>query len=389
MKLLPSAFIAVLALGTLAFSIGDWGSMGSYQQRVVLPANEVHEGWYFAGGNQVSILGTVNGDAYVAGGVVEVQGTINGELIVAGGQVSVSGTVTDRIYAAGASVRITGKTGKSVTAAGGTIILGKDATVGENLLVAGGNIQIDGTVGREARIAGDEIDLAGSVKGNMNVEAKRFTTFKGALVGGNLTVAGDSAMMTVEPGVVTGQVRFDYRKGEAPSYILGMKQGSFWFQVFMSLTLFATALALSFLLPGHLTSPGSLLMNQPGQSVIWGFIMLIVTPVIAVILCITIVGIPLGILLFLLYLWILYTSQMVIGVAVGSRLLGLEGKKGWRLFGVVALGLLIVQILMFIPFVRILVIVLGLIAGSGSLAIAAKQVIVSARLRGSLTPVSQ
>ncbi len=151
-----------------------------------------------------------------------------------------------------------------------------------------------------------------------------------------------------------------------------MEKGAFWFQVIFALTLFATALALSFLLPGHLTSPGSVLMKNPGLSVIWGFIMLIITPVIALILCLTVIGIPLGLFLFLLYLWLLYTSQLVIGIAVGSRIVGLEGKRGWSLFGVVALGLLIVQILMFIPVVKILLVVAGLIVGVGALVIAAK-----------------
>ena len=41
------------------------------QRRVLLPAGEVHEGWYFAAGERVVIQGTVNGDAYVAGGNVQ------------------------------------------------------------------------------------------------------------------------------------------------------------------------------------------------------------------------------------------------------------------------------------------------------------------------------
>ncbi len=373
MKTPAILFIVIIAIGALAFSLGTGGAEQSTQKRIVLPAGAVHEGWYFAGANQVSLQGTVNGDVYVAGGLVEVEGTINGQLVVAGGEVNVSGTVTDRIIAAGATVRITGKTGKSITAAGGSVIIGKDATVGENLLAAGGNIQVNGTVEHEARIMGRDVELTGTIKGNLDFEGDRFKTFQGAHVGGNLSVlTDDTAKVSVEPGTVTGNTRVDFRKGEAPTYILGMQKGFFWFQVFFSLTLFATALVLSFLLPGHLTSPGSILLEQPGQSVLWGFVVLIMTPVLALILCITVVGIPVGVFLFLLYLWVLYASQMVIGIALGSRLFGLEGKKGWSLFGAVALGLLIVQIFMFIPIVRVLLVLAGLLVGVGALALAAK-----------------
>ncbi len=364
----------------LGFTFGDWGSMRPGQQRVILPAGEVHEGWYFATGSQVTILGTVNGDAYIAGGVVDIPGTINGQLVVAGGQVNVSGTVTDRIFGGGGTVRITGKTGKSIIAAGGTVVIGKDATVGDNLLAAGGGIQIDGTVDREARVAGGDVEVTGAVKGNLDVQADRFRTFKGSFIGGNLSVGtGDTTKIFVEPGTVVGAIHIDFRKGEAPTYILGMRTVSFWFQVIFAMTLFATALALAFLLPGHLTSPGSMLMNKPGQSVVWGFIGLIMTPVIALILCITLIGIPLGLFLFLLYLWFLYTSQMVLGIFVGAKIFGMDGKRGWSLFGVVALGLLIVQVLMLIPYVRMLLVLAGLILGVGALMLATKALLVTGR----------
>ncbi len=377
----------IIALGTIACTFGGWDSMGRDRRRVVLPSAEVHEGWYFASGDQVSILGTINGDAYIAGGVVDVQGTINGQLVVAGGQVTVGGTVTDRIFAGGGSVRVTGKVGKSIVMAGGTVVLGKDATVGDNLLAAGGNVEIDGTVEREARLAGGEIDLTGSVKGNMDVAVDRFHTFKGALVGGNLSItARDTANVGVEPGTVVGSVHMGLSKAEAPTYILGMRSGVFWVQVFLSLTLFATALVLAFLIPGHLTVPGAVLTNQLGQSALWGIIVLILAPIVGVFLCVTVIGIPLGIFFFLLYLWILYVSQMMLGVAIGSRLFGLEGKRGWALFGAVALGLLIVEVLMFVPILRILLVLAGLVLGVGALAIAAKTTLAAMRTRGAVAP---
>jgi hypothetical protein len=374
--------LVMLATAVAGFSFSDKRSDDSRGRRIVLPAGEVHEGWYFAGAGQVSIQGTINGDAYIAGGVVEVDGTINGQLIVAGGQVTVSGNVTDRIFAGGGSIRIAGKTGKSVVAAGGTVVIGKDAVVGENLLAAGGNIQVYGTVDREARVAGGEIELTGVVKGNLDVTADRFGTYQGALVGGNLSVSTkDSSRISVEPGTVAGSVRIDVNHGQQSAHILWLEKGSFWFQVFFGLTLFATALALAFLLPGHLTSPAGILLEHPGQSLLWGFILLIVTPVVSLILCITVIGIPLGLFLFVLYLWLLYASQLVVGIAVGDRLLGLDGKKGWALFGTVALGLLIVQVFMFVPVVRILLIVVGLLFGVGSLAIAANSALTALRAR--------
>ena len=178
-------FLPVFLAALITLGCNGPRSRPAGEEHAILPAGEVHEGWYFAAGRQASIHGTVNGDAYVAGGVVEVDGTVNGMLVVAGGQVNVSGAVTDRILAAGGTVRLTGKTAKSITAAGGTVILGREATVGENLLVAGGTVQVNGTVERQAKAAGSEVQVSGTVKGNLDVAARRFGIFRGALVGGD------------------------------------------------------------------------------------------------------------------------------------------------------------------------------------------------------------
>ena len=73
-----------LSLGLMAFACDGW----QYRQerghrRVLVAENEVHDGWFFGGGDQVVVEGTINGDAYVAGGTVEIDGTINGDLIAA------------------------------------------------------------------------------------------------------------------------------------------------------------------------------------------------------------------------------------------------------------------------------------------------------------------
>ncbi len=340
---------------------------------VILPAGEVHEGWFFAAGRQVSIHGTVNGDTYVAGGVVDVDGTINGMLVVAGGQVNVSGAVNDRILAAGGTVRLTGKTTKSITAAGGTVTVGRESAVGENLLLAGNMVQMNGTVEREARVAGREVELAGSVKGNLDVASRRFDAFKGALVGGNLAVSTyDSAGVSVDPGTVHGRMTITIEKHEPETRILGMSGGAFWFQIVFGLTLFVTALALSFLLPRYLASAGTQTINRPAECLLWGLIVLFATPILAFLFFITVIGLPLAAFLFFFYLWLLYASQLVIGAAIGSRLYGLTGKSGWKLFGPVALGLLIVQVLVLFPVIRLIVILAGLIVGVGALALVTK-----------------
>ncbi len=342
-------------------------------KQTVMPAGEVHEGWYFAAGDQVTIDGTINGDAYVAGAIVEVGGTINGDLIVAGGQVTISGTVSDDIRGAGGVVRVSGRTGKNVTVAGGSVVIAKEAEIGKNLLAAGGDIQVRGSVAEEAKLAAGTIGVTGSIKGNVSAATDELSTYPGASIGGNLSVmSGDSTHIHVALGTVHGKTEISGPEAHVRKHFLGMTPGGFWFKVLFTLSLFLTALVLAFLFPQQLTGVGTTILGRPGASALWGILIIILAPVVMLILLCTVIGVPLALFLLFIYLWYLYLSQLALGVVVGHRILGADGKHGWRLVGVVCLGILIVRILAFIPYIATLIVLGGMLFGVGALALITK-----------------
>jgi hypothetical protein len=337
-------------------------------KKVILPAGEVHEGWYFAAGDEVLLEGTVNGDVYAAGGLVEIDGTINGDLIVAGGQVTVGGTVSDDVRAAGGTVRISGKVGKNVTVAGGSVIIARGSSIGKNLLAAGGSLQINGSVGEDARLGAGDVDVTGSIKGNIKAGIDHMTIHRGALVGGNLDVyTRSSEDVTVDSGTVAGTVTFEAREPEHRVHILGMSAGRFWFKLWFFLSLIVTTLVLAFLLPAKLLKFGEAVHHKSGWSAIWGIVALLVIPVVAAILICTLVGAPIGFLLLTVYVWGLYFSQLSIGLLIARLVFRRTEGKGWKLFGPVGLGLLCVFLLGFVPYLNVLLVIAGLILGTGAL----------------------
>ena len=363
---------AVVAATSPSCRQGD-GHRSDKTRQIVLPAGEVHEGWYFAAGDQVTIDGTINGDAYVAGGTVDIGGTINGDLIVAGGQVTITGTVSDDIRGAGGAVRIGGHTGKNVTVAGGSVVIAREAIIGENLLAAGGDIQLRGSVGEEAKLAAGSVTLTGFVKGNVEAGVDQLTTLPGALVGGNLTVlAKDSTRISIAEGTVHGKATISYPEARMKHHFLGLSSGALWFKVLLTLSLLLTALALTFLFPNQLAAIGTKIVARPGQSALGGILVLIIAPFLMLILFLSVVGIPLGLLLLCFYLWFLYLSQLALGTVVGYKLFSFDGRHGWRLLGPIALGIVIVQLFTFIPYVSVLIVLAGLIFGVGALSLITK-----------------
>lgn len=346
-------------------------------RRVILPANEVRDGWYFAAGDQVIIEGTVNGDAYVAGGIVEVNGTINGDLLVAGGQVTVSGKVSDDIRAGGGSLRFDGKVGKNITAAGGSITFGKAAETGGNILAAGGSIQLGGKIEGSARIAAGDFSVSGNVGKDVDFVGENFSVLEGARINGNLNVRmEDTSLAEVAAGTVRGSVNFAEAEWRPHRKILGFQPAHFWFKIFWALSLLATGLVCVLVFPKQFSGVGTNIFYSPGKSFVWGVVTLIGLPVVAILLCLTVIGIPLALFTGVAFLWLAYLSQLGFGVVLGQSAFGgfhLDQSGWWGLFWKFAVGLLIVQILTFVPYLRTLVIVAGLLFGVGAIVMVLKE----------------
>jgi hypothetical protein len=337
-------------------------------RRVILSANEVHDGWYFAAGDEVLIEGTINGDAYVAGGVVEVNGTINGDLLVCGGQVTVTGTVTDDIRAVGGTIRIVGKVGKDVSAAGGTVTFPSKSIVDGNVLVACGTLAVTGTIGKDAKIASNDADLSGIIKGSVDFTGEYLSVHQGANLGGNVKArVGEKEHCQIADGTVHGTVDIGLADMGRAARILGYHPLHFWFKIVWAVGLLLIVLLLVFLFPRFITGIGSMITQRPGESLLWGFLGLIVLPILSVLLLATLIGIPIGLLVITLFLWILYLSQLSLGVVLGNRLFASEGKVGWGLSWRFAVGVIIIQVLTFIPYVRFFVNLAGVIFGLGAM----------------------
>jgi hypothetical protein len=372
-SILPKVLLSLL-LAVILVSCRSWDtSHDRKMRRVVLPAGEVHEGWYFAGGDQVVIEGTVNGDAYVAGGIVEVDGTINGDLLVAGGQVNISGTVSDDVRAAGGNIQINGKVGKNISAAGGSIGIGKSSSVGGGVLAACGNLSVSGTVTRDVRVAAGNMSMSGTIDGNVDFAGDNLSVLQGGRIGGNLSArVKEKENVEIAQGAVLGNVDVTTYEARPVHHILGLRPFRFWAKIVWALSLLLAGLVLTFVFPKQFRDLGLTINKLPGKSFVWGIVGLILVPIVGVILLVTLIGIPLGLLVLTLYLWMLHLSQLTLGVFVGHRLFGIEEKKGWHLFSAFAVGLIIVQALTFIPYVRFLVVVVGLIFGLGAILLVLK-----------------
>jgi cytoskeletal protein CcmA (bactofilin family) len=367
-KSLPLVICAALAVLVVSCQQGGFNTTNREMKTVILPAGEVHEGWYFAAGDHVIIDGTVNGDVYAGAGKVDINGTINGDVLAGGGMVDVAGHVSDDVRCTGGTIRISGNVGKNVTAAGGTIEVTRSAVISGGLLAAGGTIQSAGTVRKDAMVASGTAEFSGVVEGNLDVATGQLAVLHGARIGGNLTAALDvKEHARIDSGTVKGSVTIKLREEKEVHHILGLCPWRFWLKILWMGGLLLTGLVF-FLLARKTFAEYSYVVKQNfGMSLVWGLVGLIAVPIAAIILCITVIGIPLGLILLAAYCTVAYLSQLSLGLLAGNLFFKTDQKQGWILYWAFAVGTILFQLLTFVPILGSLLILASLLLGFGAL----------------------
>ncbi len=106
-----------------------------------------------------------------------------------------------------------------------------------------------------------------------------------------------------------------------------------------------------------------------GLAPLLGVATLLGVPFLAIIACITIVGLAVGIGGLLLWIVAIYSAQVFVGAWLGEMLLGAPVSTG-AVIGRLGLGLLVLRVLSLVPFLGVLVRIAVLLWGLGALTLA-------------------
>jgi hypothetical protein len=116
------------------------------------------------------------------------------------------------------------------------------------------------------------------------------------------------------------------------------------------------------------------LREHPGLSLLFGFIALVCIPMAAIILLLTVVGIPLAMLVVMAYLILLAVGYVSTAVAFGDAALRAYRpadaiRSSWRLLATIV-AMLVLTFAARVPFVGALILFLAMIAGIGAILMA-------------------
>jgi hypothetical protein len=359
-------------------------------------------------GEHFSITVPLNDDVYTAAGVLRVEENIAGDLVIAGGDVTISGNVQEDVIAAGGSVTIEGNVGDDVRSAGGdvsiegnvtgdVIVFGGQLMIGENaviqgdLIAAGGMVQVLGAVRGKLDVSGGEVILRGPVEGATKIKGDRvrldgilnddtiiiadtITIGENGLIGGNLTYwtakGIDDRLETATRGTATfdPELRPYDGKGEMHSKsVIAFFVAAIFGYGLLAASLFIIVTML--LTKKYFGESVKYAMKKPWVCVGYGLVFFVVTPILGVLLMITIIGIPLGASVFALYGFSIVFALPLTAI-VAAKWCEIKYKKKWNkvAFFFVAVGVyLILKIVGFIPIIGWIAVMLAVLLAFGAM----------------------
>jgi cytoskeletal protein CcmA (bactofilin family) len=288
-----------------------------------------------AGGN-LSFASQIGGDLRAAGGTIAIIGSIDGELMVAGGQVDII----------------------------------PSSTVEGDFLIAGGMINIGGTMNGNGRIMGEEVRISGTVDKDVYVKANRLVIEETAVINGNIEYKGVEEATVKEGAEMNGKIAFtkiETKKDKPVNWQWKSVLGAIGFVKF--LIMLAAALVLFFLAKSTVVSAAGKTLDGFWKELLRGLVLLIVVPVMAIILFATIIGSLVGIFIVALYALLIILGSVFSGIILAELLnrIFFGGPKGKKLdWPMVILGMAVLALLAFIPFVGWIICLAFFLAGLGA-----------------------
>jgi len=295
-----------------------------------------------------------------------------------GRHVSVTGDVGGSVRGAGQTVTLSGSVSRNGLAAGQTVVLEDTARLGRDLYAAGQAVDLDGTVGRRAGLAGETASVRGEVGDRLYFEGDELSLGPTARVGGDLVYRSAEELELAPGAEIAGETRKLAPAARPPKPEPDPRSPFLPATLFFLVVFVFGAVGLA-AAPRLFGSAANAMSSRPWWNLLLGLLALIVFPITAVVVCVTVIGIPLGVLALVAWGTALMFSGVPVGISVGRWLATRLSRRLASPYLGLFVGLLVLTLLGFVPYLGTITKVLTVVFGLGVYARAAKGVLAEMR----------
>ena len=333
--------------------------------RVDAVASGHHDVW--AAGALVSVRGTVENEIRAMGAEVDVDASAKGDAWAGGAIVSVKGAYERDLSVAGARVNVDAKVGGRLQVAGARVLIGAQTEVRGPLRIVGADVVFAGAGQGPAEIYGDAVQIDGRVAGDLLVRARSVTIGKSAVIDGNVVFETFNEPEIAEGAAIRGRQTVTMPR-PAPA------DGTRVITALGVVLLFGVGagfvLGLLLLIAARPLVERSIsaVRVAPLRSLLVGLGVAILLPLASVVVMVTVIGIPVGILTLLAFPLLVFIASVIAAFAVSDWLLN-RARAARSFFArllLLILGLIALTAVGLVPFLGFLTWLVALLIGLGA-----------------------
>lgn len=282
----------------------------------------------------------------------------------------------DDVFRFSPDVQINEPLARDFIGGGGTVRISQ--RVGQDVFVVGGSIFVDSGVGGDLRAAGNHVVINSNIGGNIAVLAQIVEIGENAKIEGSARIYAQEVIIygEIKKDAVIDAVNLDqkgtiggnleYKKIEPKKYDTSF---GWFFRLVGLFGMLVVGLIFVSIFPKTIRKIVSSDIKNPFKDLLYGAVGLIVVPIASVVLMLTIIGFPIGLILMILYLIALYLGQVFVGIILGTYIFGIfKGKREaskFSLMWTMVVGIVILWMISGIPSLGGLIKILAIIWGLG------------------------
>lgn len=315
--------------------------------------------YYF--GDTVTISGTILGDAVIFCREAVIDGKIEGSLLVFAETIQINGEIVGSARGGANSMFFKGSTGRDLMVAANTISI--TGSVGNDLLAGANSVTLTGTVGRNIMASVNRFVVDSPVGGDIKAHVNDLIFGSSARVAGKVTYTSENEAVVNSGALISGNLN----RLDPPSETVFTSTGrTAWSFIRPILSLLAVTLLMTLLFPVLTSKTALTIKNKPGISIGYGALVVFVVPIAALLMLITIIGIPISLLSMLLYIVLIYTTRVFAGYFLAQIIFERFNKQVHPVWTGLA-GVFVLALLVRIPYIGWLINIAAVLFAAGAL----------------------
>lgn len=320
---------------------------------VYIAKDEVVEGNLYFAAKSLTIEGEVLGDVIGVGTNIQINGKVSGDIITISQNLKITGQVDGNLRTISSLADISGNINKNVNILGENLIFGEESNIGQDLMFLAVSSEFNGKIKGNLHGEANNILIRGSIEKNSNLtldqikRKKYYNTLQiedsAEIMGGLSYKGGQDAIIKTDK--ISGEIHKTdpFKNNKTKS-----KTNKIFFSVFSSLII---ALIINILFKNKLTGLKNIFLKENYKLIAPGIIILFLAPLTAVLLAITILGLPLAIILLIFWGLVLYLGKIIIAMTLGDYIFKQFGREKIASFLKISAGVVLVSLIVLIPYI--------------------------------------